>query len=225
MKNGKLIKASLLEKQNEKFDEINIENNYYIKLKKYIQGHKDGINLIEIDQRLGIVITGGDDNYIYIRKLYDFELLTPIKIKKKYIITMAKVSPMNFLYVLCYNKEKENMNTIIFGYTLSGLKFAKSEYAYYSSIDFTKNGNIITLINKQKIAILNGSSLKNIIISENDSDYNEFNKINNDIKGALWMQYDYFVRKASNNKCKIISYLANNFKFHSIYVDNIKCFD
>ena len=41
---------------------------------------------MEINTRLGIIVTGGEDNYIYIRKLYDLELLTPIKIKDKYII-------------------------------------------------------------------------------------------------------------------------------------------
>ena len=33
---------------------------------------------------LKIIITSGDDNYIYLRKLYDFEFLLPIKIKRKY---------------------------------------------------------------------------------------------------------------------------------------------
>ena len=51
-----------------------------ITLKKeiYIQGHHGKINTIEIDIRLGVVITSGDDNYIFIRKLYDFELLLSI---------------------------------------------------------------------------------------------------------------------------------------------------
>ena len=69
-------------------------------MERYIQAHNGKINVIEINKKLGIIITCGDDNYILIRKLYDFELLSPIKIKPKYIITMARVSPLNFLYII-----------------------------------------------------------------------------------------------------------------------------
>ena len=52
------------------------------------------------------------------------------------------MSPLNFLYALCFNKNKNSK--VIFGYTLNGLKFAKSEYGDYESIDFTEDGNIVT---------------------------------------------------------------------------------
>ena len=200
-------------------DEIELKVNY----EKYIQGHNGSINVIEIELRLGIIITGGEDNYIYIRKLYDFELLTPIKIKNKYIITMAKLSPMNLLYVMCLNKI--NNHSIIFGYNLSGIQFAKSEYGYYSNIDFTKSGNIVSLINKMDIGILYGSNLKRIQIKENDEDCKEFIDNQKKVDGALWMQYDYFTRKTSNSKCRIISYIAKDYSFNTINVDNIKYFD
>ena len=74
--------------------------NIKIRRERYIQAHQGKINVIEIDKRLGIIITTGDDNYIFIRKLNDLELLLPIKIKKKYSILMLKISSRLFPYLL-----------------------------------------------------------------------------------------------------------------------------
>ena len=161
-------------------------------MEKYIQAHIGKINVIEINKKLGLLITCGDDNYILIRKLYDFELLTPIKIKNKFIITMAKISPLNVLYIICFNTKKQL--SIIFGYTLTGLKIAKSEYGFYENIDFTMNGNIVTLKNHKELCILSGSELKNINMNENDSDYEDFQKKKNKVKDSIWLRYDYLIQ-------------------------------
>ena len=223
LKDGKLIKGKVFEyfNNNENADLEDIE--IKIKYEKIIQAHKGSINVIEVDQRLGLIITGGNDNYVFIRKLYDLELLTPIKIKDKFTITMAKISPMNFLYVVSLNKKSKH--SIIYGYTLSGIQFAKSEYGYYANIDFTKNGNIVSLLNKMDIAILSGSNLKRIQIKENDPDCKEFMEIQKKVEGALWMQYDHFTRKNANTKCRIISYIGKDYKFNTININNIKYFD
>ena len=214
LQNGKLIKCLIYEykpklssKQKKKED---IQNDKYkIVFEKYIQGHLGAINMIEIDQKLGVVLTSGDDNKLYIRKLYDFELLTSIKFKKKYIVTMAKISPMNFLYVICYNKEKKEKPFLIFGYTLSGLKFAKSSYSYYTNIDFTENGNIICLINENELGILWGHNLSQIKIKkdENDPNYKKYISVIQSIKNGNWMQFDDF-QKYYGSERKVISYLS-----------------
>ena len=224
LKNGKLIKGIIIEKNNEDDDENDLDKvELKVNYEKYIQGHKGSIDVIEIDYRIGIIITGGEDNYIYIRKLYDLELLTPIKIKDKYIISMVKVSPMNLLYAICFDKISNY--SIIFGYTLSGLQFAKSEYGYFTNMDFTKSGNIVSLINRIDIGILFGSNLKRINIKDIDEDCKEFMDKKKQVDGALWMQYDYFTRKNTNTKCRIISYIAKDYSFNTINVDNIKYFD
>ena len=216
----KIIIEEIINKNEENIlDRIGIR----IKFEKIIQAHKGCINVIEIDNRLGIIVTGGEDNYVYIRKLYDLELLTPIKIKDKYIITMAKISQTNLLYVMCLNKIMNH--SIIIGYTLSGIKFAKSDYGYYMGIDFTKSGNLVSLINKMDIGILYGSNLKRIQIKESDADCKEFMDKQKILDGALWMQYDYFTRTKSNSKKRIISYLAKDYSFNTINVDNIKYFE
>lgn len=124
-----------------------------------IVAHKAQITAIEINNRHNIIATASLDNHIYIRKAYDFELLVSIKIKKKYIISYIKFSYYNCLYVMCYNPQNR-MNRII-GYTLSGLKFAKSDYGIYYNFCFTQSGNLVVGTNDEdKVYLLKGSDLK-----------------------------------------------------------------
>ena len=232
LKNGKLIKALIYEykpqKNKKKKEKENKENaKYKITIDKYIQGHKGSINMIEINEKIGVIITAGDDNKIYIRKLYDFELLTSIYLKSKYIVTLAKISPMNFLYVMCYNKIKRKF--VIFGYTLSGLKFAKSFYSYFTNFDFTKIGNIICLINQKEIEILAAHNLNKIKINASDADYKKFENVKKSILNSIWMQYDDFENNKGENR-KVISYLSidpnsNEYNFNNLKATNISYFE
>ena len=230
LKNGKLIKALIYEYESLKEKAKSIENNndkFIITFDIYILGHKGSINMIEFDEKLNVIITGGDDNKLCIRKLYDFELLTCITIKSKFIITTAKISPMNFLYIMCYDKMENK--SIIFGYTLYGLKFAKSPYFYYTNLDFTKNGNIISLINENEfndIIILNGYNLSIITIEENDKNKGKYLALKKNIKEAKWMNYVYFHNNFGEEK--IISYIdknKENFYFKSLEANNISYFE
>ena len=204
--NGKLLEYKMQiellkpekKKKVEPKEKINIKNT------KYIQAHKGKINSIDIDERLGIVITSGDDNYILIRKLYDFELLLPIKIKNKFAILMTKVSPYNFFYVLCFNKQ--NQKNIIFGYTLSGIKFAKSEYGIYDNISINEDGNIYTtytVSDKKELIILSGCDLTRLNQSSNQNHTDLLSKINI----VNWSQYDCFYRMDEEDMRKIITYI------------------
>ena len=202
LKNGKLIQWSL----EESIDENNKKHKITVKFNKQIQAHNNSINVIEINHRLGIIITAGFDNYVFIRKIYDLELLIPIKLKPKYIITMAKVSPMNFLYIMCFNKN--NKKSCIFGYTLNGLCFAKSYYDFYDTLDFTKNGNIVTLIHKKEVYILYGDNLKRINTNGKDNESKQFSNIQKKLFGSSWVKFNYFFRKNEQiPNVKIIIYI------------------
>ena len=194
LKNGKLIQWSIENEISEKS----------IDFRRQIQAHSKSITLIEKNNRLGIIITAGEDNYVFIRKIYDLELITPIKLKQKYIITMAKVSPMNFLYLICFNKKRNKNKAIILGYTLSGLFFAKSKYGFYDSLDFTKNGNIVTWENKKEIKILSGDNLTNINIDINNKD---MQKLQQDLADSIWIKFNFFSRKngIEQSICKVIT--------------------
>jgi len=222
LNNGKLIKV-LFKEKNSKTDKNknseNIDDKFIIIFDNYIQGHNGSINMIEINNRIGVVLTGGDDNKLCIRKLYDFELLTCIKLKSKFIITMAKISPMNFIYIMCYNKKRKE--SIIFGYTLSGIKFAKSMYSYYTSLDFTKNGNIISVVNECEINILFGHNLERMIINKEDKDYEKYLQIQKGIKDAKWMQFNYFKNYYGRER-NIISYLSKDTNAKEYYLKTLK---
>ena len=191
LKNGKLIQWTIENELTEDISSKNLNLNYQLRLDKQIQAHKKSINVIEINRKLGILITAGEDNYVFIRKLYDFELLTPIRINSKYIITMAKVSPMNFLYIMCCNKKKKKNKSVIFGYTLNGLYFAKSKYGSYDNIDFTRNGNIVSYVGKKEIEVLSGNDLNNII----QKDDKFMNEVQKKISGASWIKFMFYSRK------------------------------
>ena len=208
LNNGKLIYYMMFtvilnpqEKQDKK-KKVELKETLYIKMIRYIQAHKGKINSIDIDKRLGIVITTGDDNYIFIRKLYDFELLLPIKIKNKYRILMVKTSPFNFLYILCFNKI--NNKKIIFGYTLSGMKFAKSAYGLYDNISINEDGDIVTMDETKNMILLSGSDLTKLNIAENTN----YQNVLNDIKISNWLQYDCFYRNEEEKMAKILTYFS-----------------
>ena len=227
LRNGKLISCSLeliktkVDEKN-KSDEFN-NINMNINIDKYIQGHHGKINIIEIDKRIGVVVTAGDDNYILLRKIYDFELLLPIKIKSKYKILMTKISNYNFLYILCFNTKRNQ--TTIFGYTLSGLKFAKSEYGLYDNISFTKNGNVVTMDNRENIVFFSGSDLSRLKINDDEETFNVMSKI----KGAFWMEFDCFMRKFDDNISKILTFInpseKKEYKIQTLPVENVPNFD
>ena len=204
LKNGKLLKFSI-EKDQEELSRTKKENiNIKIKLNMEIRAHRGEINMIEIDKRLGVIITAGTDNILYIRKLYDLELLIPIKFKKKFLITSAKISPLNLLYVLCFNKNKGK--SYIRGYTLNGVFFAKSYYAFFDTIDFTRNGSIITFVNKSRLKILNSYNLKekHKFKTADQKILNEFNSKIVKLHGSSWMKFDFFSKK---------NYVETNTKF------------
>ena len=91
---------------------------------------------------------------------------------------------------------------VIFGYTLSGIKFAKSEYGFYDNININKDGNIITMKNKKEFTILSGSDLSKINIDENEEVINSLK----DIKSSNWLQTDFFLRGQDENLNEIITF-------------------
>ena len=139
-------------------------SNNTIKIIRSLISHESQITCIEINNKFNIIATAGNDNYIYIRKTYNFELLVPIKINNQYIVTYMKFSHYDFLYVMCYNKSTNKM--CIFGYTLSGLQFTKSDEGHYNNFTFTSKGNLIVGTNHDdqgRLFILQSSDLKLVI--------------------------------------------------------------
>ena len=158
LKNGKLI---------EWYIRTNLNDYYKINIKERNSWHchQGEITCIEIYQNQNVLITAGKDKMIFIRKIFDFELLTAIDLNNCYmnhiinrksniIPTMIKISELNCLYVLLFNESSGK--SFIRGYNLNGLFFAQSEEDYYMNICFTKNSNLfVSRYNQNDIQILN----------------------------------------------------------------------
>ena len=183
--------------------EILFDNNLYFKVKesKYVYAHKSSITAIEIYTKQNIIITSGEDKFIYIRKIFDFELLTVINLTycfgnpiisetKNILPTLIKVSDLNLLYVLIYDKNKNN--NFIRGYNLNGLFFAQTEPSNYLNFSFTKNSNLIVGF----------------------YDSNQFHVISASTLILLW-------KKEFDNNSKMIEYNLSECAFYRLYDNKI----
>ena len=163
--------------------------NFTVKEIKHVYAHKSFITAIEIYSKQKIIITSGEDKFIYIRKIFDFELLTVIDLTYSFgnsIISqtinifpsLIKVSDLNLLYVLLYDYDSKN--TFIRGYNLNGLFFAQSDPLYFrdkkkilqfNNISFTENSNLIVgFYNSNKFYILRASNLFPLYIKNIETD-------------------------------------------------------
>ena len=205
LRNGKFIEW-IIKQDSIYYTNINIKerNNYHF--------HKGEINCIEIYQRQNVLITAGEDKMIFIRKTYDFELLTAINltycymnpiIRKKINITptLIKVSDLNCIYVLLHNYDTDK--SFIRGYNLNGLFFKQSKEDYFMNICITKNCNLlVSYYNKNEINILNCYDFEPVKFSISIPKFVEniekiFNKKikknqrKDDDDKLIWNEYDY----------------------------------
>ena len=157
-------KLILLGLKNGKLEKYLYENDK-LKFIDSILAHFCPIEIIEINTRLNIIITCGNDNIIFIRKLYDFELLTVINIPTGYEIKLIKISSINLIYVLCnFINKKKVTKSIIFGYTLNGIKFTEAIFDVINNICFTQNNDLILgFYHSNCLKICKGSNLSTII--------------------------------------------------------------
>ena len=183
--NGKLTEWKIIPILNEKKKKSKNKHSFIVKEIKSIYANKSSITTIELYFKQNILITSGEDKFIYIRKIYDFELLTVINLTYSFgnpIISktcnifpsLIKISDLNLLYVLLY--DYEHKETIIRGYNLNGLYFAQigsdffkgqSTQLFFNNISFTKCSNLIVgLYNSNSIYILSASNLTPIWIKE-----------------------------------------------------------
>jgi hypothetical protein len=172
---------------NGKLTEWKLTQNFAVNETKHAYAHISSITSIEVYSKQRIILTAGEDKFIYIRKIYDFELLTVIDLTNCFgnpIISQMnnifpisiRVSELNLLYVLLYDFETKS--TFIRGYNLNGLFFAQTDDNIFidknnkrlqiNNISFTKSSDlIIGFYNASKYTILKESTLKPLYKSQN----------------------------------------------------------
>jgi len=135
-------------------------------IKEFI-AHADAVTCILINEALNIIITGGEDGYVYIRNYYDLKILTVIKPEieiNTYNLNMkildVKISEYDLLYVNCYIQDE----MFLYGYNINGLKFGVLRKAI-NQFEFTPTGKLI--INEyfsKELAIYHPITFKLVII-------------------------------------------------------------
>ena len=153
-KNGKLYEWKIIYLDNSK-NERKSKLKYYNKdifsinrceIDRDIIAHKESmICTINYVEKHDIIITSSMDGNLYIRKYFDFELLTIIQvIKENAVITKVIYSDYDLLYLLISQKDKDSLyNSYINIYTLNGLLIESSQKNNFVDIEPLKNGKII----------------------------------------------------------------------------------
>jgi len=116
--NGKIIKweYSMSNKDSKKGNLITVQ-----KISS-IYAHETYVKLIEINAKFEYIISTAADGLVFIRKLYDFELLSYIKIKNNHEIT--DINLHNQIIIISVFKIKKS-KIYIYSYSLNGLKLGK----------------------------------------------------------------------------------------------------
>ena len=139
--NGTLIEWEIEYKKIMNYDYKSQLNN--IIFKRQIKAHNNAlITNINYNERHNIILTSDDKGILYIRKYYDFELLTKINIMENHCyITQILLNDFNLIYTIILNKDK--MKKYIRIYTLNGILIEKSNDHSIIDTHPLKSGKII----------------------------------------------------------------------------------
>ena len=165
--NGKICKW--------KIDYSKKDNKIELNLILTIKSNKGPITSLIFNEKYNIIISA-DTNTLMIRKNYDFEYLTSIKIEnkehlKKYIIDI-KISEYDMLYVSVF--VEDNNTYELQGFSLNGTFFNKYK-GNFSNFEINRKGKIIiSEINKPIIRILDPINFNEIYSKEFSIDGNSF---------------------------------------------------
>ena len=150
-KNGKIYEWQITynaDKKNEKITNIEITRD--------LIAHKDSmVCCIYYIEKHNVLVTSSNDGKLFIRKYYDFELLSVIETNAN--IIKFVYSDYDLLYLLIiprHNKGKSQNKSKLQVYTLNGLLLESSKEDYYIDIEQMKNGKIFcNTINSNKLGI------------------------------------------------------------------------
>ena len=148
-KNGKIFEFKIdyynIDKKTEEIKSIEIIRD--------LIAHKDSmVCCINYIKKHNILLTSSNDGNLFIRKYFDFELLSVIQTKEN--INRFVYTDYDLLYLLISPKGTTHNKSYINIYTLNGLLLETSELDYYVNIEPMKNGKIIcNIANSDKLGI------------------------------------------------------------------------
>ena len=186
--------------------EIDNQNNKIIFIRSLL-AHKEKIIGIYYDKYLNIIITNGEDENIFIRKYYDFEILTMIEIKGFFCIELKIYK--SFLYILLYNIDIKKY--IVKIYSLNGILLKNGEYDYINNIDISNEGYLLVGFYYKNIIKIFDTSYNNIIKKIILQPNNYLSNINNKNENLIENNSDvYFVNFIyDSNSCCVFCSFSN----------------
>ena len=135
--------------------------------KREIKAHNNYlITTINYNEKHNIILSADINGILYIRKYYDFELLSKIKLKdSNCFTTQILLNDFNFIYTINYN-QKESKKYICL-YTLNGILIEKSDLHTIIDAYNLNNGKIIFNRLEEIELYIFGFNNENAIISDN----------------------------------------------------------
>ena len=216
--NGKIIKWSY--QISNDVDQLNI------KQENSIRGHKSAIKMLELNDKYECIISVDVDELIFIRKSYDFELLSYIKINK-YNKKVIDINIYNQIIILTIFKTKKNA-IFVYTYTLNGLNLAKISEKLKLPLTIIPNTDEMIIFNifniyitkisfNEKASIVTISN--NFEISNKDMTFKEDNDIsysfNSDLQKNDPISYFYDVKNRV-----LFCLFSNGFLYRINFVKN-----
>ena len=211
-KNGKIYEWQINYEGNTKKDEKIIK----IEIARDLMAHKDSmvccINYIE---KHNLLLTSSNDGKLFIRKYFDFELLSVIQIPNENIVKFV-YSDYDLLYILTNIKGKEPTKSNIHIYTLNGLLLETSISSYYIDIEPMKNGKLFcNTVNNFKMDIFGfnepKSSLEQYDILSNMKKNNQKNEEKEEDKQNDERKICNFILNVKKN---LVYLLFDNYKLY-----------
>ena len=117
-----------------------------------IYSHETYVKLIEINVKFEYIISTGEDGLVFIRKLYDFELLNYIKIKSSHEIT--DINLHNQIILISVFKVKKS-KIFIYSYSLNGIKLGKMTEQIKCPISIKPDSDEIFIFGMLNIYLVN----------------------------------------------------------------------
>lgn len=137
-KNGKIYEWKIEYEENKKDEKIK-----GIEIIRDLMAHKESmICCIYYIEKHNLLLTSSNDGKLFIRKYFDFELLSVIQTQPNESIIKFVYSDYDLLYLLTSSKGKDKNKSIIHTYTLNGLLLESSQPNDYIDIEPMKNGKL-----------------------------------------------------------------------------------
>ena len=218
--NGKITKWSYSLTNKEDIKKDSNQMNIKVSKKQFVYGHQSFVKIIEINNKYGFIISAADDGLIFIRKIYNFELLSYIKLNK-FNNEIIDINLYNQLIIVSVFKTKKKQ-MCIYTYSVNGMKLGKMGDVIKLPISIIpetddififgcSNLYLVKVTLKERISLISiTNNLVPILFGGKDQDDQDGYTFNEDFIKSTPISYFY------DAKNRVLFCLFNNGNLHRI---------